>query len=357
MVSGFAEAKEVLHSDDFTPALYGVVGPDVPRANDIFLHDATTHARCRLALARGLSRDRVAEISSRMLQPIAERLRMLLPRDAPVEIESAFVAPYYRECIYRAIGVSDPDGDDIVAILVTAHRYFDREGRDSVRGYAALKLLNERAAEVCNSALPGSRIGQGLIGFLKSEDVRTTVTTDEIVSLILSFFDTLGLRVPVDLTATLLRFLGRLTRYEQERLRSDPRRMLAAASEAARLQRRGTIPRTAKQDSQLGGHLIKAGDPLLILIGEADRDERVFASPDTFDPWRANVDDHLGFGAGRHGCIGKRLGKAIAATGALALLENFELETLTSEPPGLQMLLHPRTNKPDSAAPLGAFRQ
>jgi cytochrome P450 len=42
----------------------------------------------------------------------------------------------------------------------------------------------------------------------------------------------------------------------------------------------------------------------LVVFGAANRDERIFAHPDRFDPWRSNADQHLAFGHGLHHCLG-----------------------------------------------------
>ena len=68
--------------------------------------------------------------------------------------------------------------------------------------------------------------------------------------------------------------------------------------------------RTAQQDYTLaGGQQIAKGDWLLLSYQSANRDERVFADPFTFDVTRADADKHLGFGFGRHYCLGAHLAR------------------------------------------------
>jgi cytochrome P450 len=68
--------------------------------------------------------------------------------------------------------------------------------------------------------------------------------------------------------------------------------------------------RTAQQDYTLaGGQEIAKGDWLLLSYQSANRDERVFADPFTFDVTRADADKHLGFGFGRHYCLGAHLAR------------------------------------------------
>ncbi|NUP34336.1 MAG: cytochrome P450 [Streptomycetaceae bacterium] len=67
--------------------------------------------------------------------------------------------------------------------------------------------------------------------------------------------------------------------------------------------------RTATEDHELGGRKIKAGDKVVMSFSSANRDERHFADPHTFDPWRT-PNDHIGFGGGGpHFCVGAQLAR------------------------------------------------
>jgi cytochrome P450 len=68
------------------------------------------------------------------------------------------------------------------------------------------------------------------------------------------------------------------------------------------------IFRSATRDAEIAGSTIPAGGTMLILYGSANRDERQFPNPDTFDLAR-NPQDHLGFGFGIHYCIGAPLAR------------------------------------------------
>ncbi|MFE7840334.1 cytochrome P450 [Streptomyces sp. NPDC057474] len=68
-----------------------------------------------------------------------------------------------------------------------------------------------------------------------------------------------------------------------------------------------SFQRTATQDVELGGKLIKKGDRVGIFYASANHDPDVFENPDTFDITR-DPNPHLGFGGGGpHFCLGKSL--------------------------------------------------
>jgi cytochrome P450 family 142 subfamily A polypeptide 1 len=67
--------------------------------------------------------------------------------------------------------------------------------------------------------------------------------------------------------------------------------------------------RTATQDIEVQGFKIHKGDRILLLYPSANRDEKVFADPYTFDITRT-PNDHVAFGAyGRHHCLGAPLAR------------------------------------------------
>ncbi|KAK4225719.1 putative cytochrome P450 B-class [Podospora fimiseda] len=69
------------------------------------------------------------------------------------------------------------------------------------------------------------------------------------------------------------------------------------------------MKRTAKEDLEIGGRLIRAGEGIIASNQSANRDEDVFPDPDNFDMHRTFSKDALGFGFGPHRCIGEHLAK------------------------------------------------
>ena len=79
---------------------------------------------------------------------------------------------------------------------------------------------------------------------------------------------------------------------------------------------------------ELSGVPIPADANVLVSIGAANRDPRVFARPDDFDIHRANAHDHLSFGSGPHLCLGASLARLEARV---------VLEELSAALPGLRL--------------------
>lgn len=105
-----------------------------------------------------------------------------------------------------------------------------------------------------------------------------------------------------------------------ERLRAEPALIEDAVEEILRYDTsiqglwRGTTGPV-----ELGGQHIPANARIMVLFGSANRDERRFPEPDRFLLGR-NDNDHLGFSAGPHYCVGARLARLEVTAVMRALL-------------------------------------
>lgn len=71
------------------------------------------------------------------------------------------------------------------------------------------------------------------------------------------------------------------------------------------------LARYVTEDVEVGGVLIPGGSKALVLLGSANRDDRVFTDPTVFDISRgkAELSEILSFGTGRHFCLGANLAR------------------------------------------------
>jgi cytochrome P450 len=85
--------------------------------------------------------------------------------------------------------------------------------------------------------------------------------------------------------------------------------------------------RTAVEDAEVGDTIVRAGESVLLSYPSANRDERVFNNPNTFDVTRS-PNKHLSFGFGVHYCLGAMLARMELKaffTELIPRLENIEL--------------------------------
>jgi cytochrome P450 len=80
--------------------------------------------------------------------------------------------------------------------------------------------------------------------------------------------------------------------------------------------------RTALEDVEVGGTAIRKGEPVLCLLGAANRDPAVYLEPDRLDITRANIRP-LSFGGGIHFCLGAQLARIEGEIAIATLLRRF----------------------------------
>jgi cytochrome P450 len=86
---------------------------------------------------------------------------------------------------------------------------------------------------------------------------------------------------------------------------------------------RMAIPaRTALEDVDLDGYLVKAGEPVTVFQNVLTRDPSKYSHPDAFDPSR-DASGHMLFGFGRHMCLGQHLARLEVQVALEALMARF----------------------------------
>jgi cytochrome P450 len=90
--------------------------------------------------------------------------------------------------------------------------------------------------------------------------------------------------------------------------------------------------RTATADVTVCGQTIRAGQTVACLMGSANRDVAAFAEPDSFDVGR-DPNPHVGFGMGRHFCLGAPLARLELQISLTHLLRRFPRLELVGEAP------------------------
>jgi len=115
-------------------------------------------------------------------------------------------------------------------------------------------------------------------------------------------------------------------------LKERPELVPSAINEVVRLESPlRAFGRLLSADTAVGDITLPAGSRVLMMYASANRDERVFENPDTFDITR-DTHQQLGFGLGAHGCAGQ--GLARMETGAIlqSLIAHVDRIELTGTP-------------------------
>lgn len=78
--------------------------------------------------------------------------------------------------------------------------------------------------------------------------------------------------------------------------------------------------RTLTRDIEIHGQVMHAGDYVVLAYGAANRDPRKFTDPDRYDIGR-KPQGHLGFGTGKHFCIGSQFSRLVSDVAMGAFLQ------------------------------------
>jgi cytochrome P450 len=120
-----------------------------------------------------------------------------------------------------------------------------------------------------------------------------------------------------------------------ERLRANPDLIDSMSEDVVRFSSPATyLRREVTQDTELGGTQLRAGDQILVCYGAANRDPTKFAEPDRILPDR-KPNQHVGFGAGHHRCVGSFIAKLEMRVAISELLKRYERFELDPEKPVL----------------------
>ena len=108
------------------------------------------------------------------------------------------------------------------------------------------------------------------------------------------------------LSSFLTMFAINMTTFPEacQRIVTDRNLMLGAIEESLRYNTSAQrFRRVLTRDVELHGETMKKGDFVVLAYGAANRDERKFPNPDTYDIER-NPRGHVGMGGGKHLCLG-----------------------------------------------------
>jgi cytochrome P450 len=92
-----------------------------------------------------------------------------------------------------------------------------------------------------------------------------------------------------------------------------------------------SVYRGVSEEFEYDGVTFPKGTVLFFLMGLAGRDPAVFANPMDFQPERANVDQHVAFGRGKHFCIGLHLARAQLTEGVHLIAQRIRNPRLVGE--------------------------
>jgi cytochrome P450 len=107
----------------------------------------------------------------------------------------------------------------------------------------------------------------------------------------------------------------------RRRLVADPALVAPAIEESLRFNTSAQrFKRVVMRETTLHGQTLRAGDKIALAFGSGNRDGRRFPDPDRFDVDR-RPQGHLGFGSGKHFCLGSQMARLVTEVAMRRFLE------------------------------------
>ncbi|NBH04964.1 cytochrome P450 [Amycolatopsis sp. SID8362] len=273
--------------------------------------DGPEHLRLRRLVAPAFTPKRAAQLRPR-LAAITERLLDALPahaEDGVVDLVAHFARPLPMDVICELAGIPEADRPrwrEYGAAVASG------VGPDFA---AAIPAIIEGAKEAV--ARSRAEPGDDLIGDLVRAQDDDRLTDTELVTLVWHLV--LAGQTPVNLVANAVEALLRHP-DQLKLLRADPRLWPGAVDELMRFcsPQLLTTPRFAREDVEVDGEVIRAGERVTAAMVAADRDPRAFDGADRLDVTRKGP-AQLGFSHGPHFCLGASIAR-VETEVALSLL-------------------------------------
>ncbi|MGW2180403.1 cytochrome P450 [Streptomyces sp. NPDC001732] len=331
LVTGHAAARAVLADPRFS-SRYELMHMPIPMegaptalppapVGDILGLDAPEHTRYRRLLTGRFTVRRMRQLTRHVERFTTECLDAMEQAGPAVDLVEAFAQPVPALMICELLGVPYADRERFRSQVATI---FDQAADAEAKGGAYTELI-----QYLNELVLAKRAEP-------TDDLLSDLTDSDLTDEELAGIGGLLLAAGLDTTANMLG-LGTFALLSNPgqlaALRADPALAGQAAEELLRhLSVADPLVRSALEDVEVEGRLIRAGESVTVSVQAANRDPHRFPDPDRLDI-RRRATGHLAFGHGIHQCLGQQLARVEMTVAFPALFARF---------PGLRLAVPPQ---------------
>ncbi len=300
--------------------------------------DPPEHTRLRRVVNGSFSHRRIARMRP-VIEHIVEGLIDEVAEDRTMDFVADFAYPLPVTVIFERFGIPFADRPAL-ARLIRRHREgrlrlvseqareADADAPPVSSGSAALATMEQTAFELCEylAALLRRKASAPEDDFLSELAHDGSVDADEQDGL--DDAERIGTAMLLLIAGqeTTINLLGNgmlaLMRHpdQLQRVASDDSLISPAIEEMIRVDTPiQVVPRVLVADVEFGAQCILASSEILVVLAAANHDPDRFADPDRFDVSRTG-NNHVGFGAGVHHCLGAHLARVEAEIAIRTLL-------------------------------------
>jgi cytochrome P450 len=276
------------------------------RPRSVFTSDAEEHTRFRRMLSKPFTFKRVEGLRSAIQQVTDECIDTILAGPQPADIVAQLALPVPTKVISEMLGVPYEDHEFFqhhanVGLARYASAEDGQKGAMSLHKYL-IDLVTKKMENPAEDAVSdlAERVTAGEISVKEAAQLGT--------GLLIAGHETTANMIGIGVLAL-------LQNPEQAALLRDTDDPKLIANAAEELMRYLSIiqngqRRIATEDIEISGQTIHAGDGIIIDLAPANWDATAFPAPDRLDLQRDNASQEVGFGYGRHQCVGQQLARA-----------------------------------------------
>jgi len=318
ILSRYEDVRLALTNPEFTTKSYATQIEPLLGVTVVQL-DGRDHARQRRLLAAPFRADRFLAVFAPAIGEIAGRLVEGFQERNVIELITEFITPFSVGALATVVGLPHSD----FALFRSWYTALLRFGVNLIgdpevtrAGFAARDELSAYLRPLLNQRR--TSVKPGLLSMLANAQIEgQQLTSDEIVHFAMLMIFAGGETVE----KTLATFVRNLVAHPDQlaALQTDWALFDQALAESLRFTApTHMVPRRTRSEVAVSGGTIPAEAEVICFLGSANRDERRFAHPDTFDIFRSDLGAesafnsaayHAAFGMGRHFCLGAMMAR------------------------------------------------
>jgi cytochrome P450 len=274
------------------------------RAESVFNTDEPEHTRFRRMMTAPFTYRRVNAMRAVVQEITDDLIDQMLAGPKPTDLVEAIALPLPTRMICTIMGVPWEDQATFSAQAAVGMK----KDVDAQAQFATFRWQHDYFVDLVRARMAEPR--DDVVSDLAQRVTDGEITAEEAAAMGVGLF-VAGHETSANMIAlaavALLEHPDQLAILQE----SDDPRVAATATEEL-LRYLGIVHmgqrRIAKEDIEIGGETIKAGEGILIELASGNRDPRAFAAPDVLDLHRP-ASAHHAFGFGLHQCIGQQLAR------------------------------------------------
>jgi len=287
--------------------------------------DPPLHDQMRALVSRGFTPRRIAALEPRIREVAREHLGKI--RDSgECDFIDDFAGKLPMDIVSELLGVPQPDRDRLRRWSDTVvHREEGIHDVPPAAIEASIALIGYYSELVTDRR---KSLGEDMISALLQAEIDGERLSDTDVIAFLFLMVIAGNETTTKLLGNAVYWIVQ-NPEQRDLLRGDPSMIPLWVEETLRYDNSTqALARTLNCDIDLHGETMRAGDKVFLLLGSANRDDRVFRDPDLYDLNR-DTSEMLSFGRGVHFCLGASLARLegrVALEELQSTLPNFEID-------------------------------